>query len=293
MTTDPTDVDVGFRRGDDAVTLPGTVSSVLNPLDVDGLREAFNGSQPFRHIVIDDLVPRDLALQIARSLPSYEQAREQGREFYALNELRKVQLVDQDTFPDPVKTLNEALASPQWLEQLVAITGIPNLVADPELRGGGIHLTGQGGRLDVHVDFNYVEDRKLHRRLNILVYFNERWEDDWGGEVELWDPKVERCGLSLSPRLNRCLIFETNEISFHGVTPVTCPPGFARQSFAAYYYTKEPPPHWDHQSHSTVFRARPSERFRGSVLMPLNRLSRGAAGRALKLVRDLKRRVLG
>jgi hypothetical protein len=47
-----------------------------------------------------------------------------------------------------------------------------------------------------------------------------------------------------------------------------------RQSFAAYYYTREPPPAWDGASHSTVFRARPDEKLRGLVQMPGERLMR-------------------
>ena len=76
---------------------------------------------------------------------------------------------------------------------------------------------------------------------------------------------------SFAPIFNRCIVFETSEISFHGVTPVTCPDTVCRKSFAAYYYTKEAPPHWDGAVHSTNFRARPDEVLKGNVLMPLER----------------------
>ena len=39
--------------------------------------------------------------------------------------------------------------------------GIPNLLADDQLVGGGIHETGPRGHLDVHVDFNYIAERDL------------------------------------------------------------------------------------------------------------------------------------
>ena len=65
-----------------------------------------------------------------------------------------------------------------------------------------------------------------------------------------------------------CVIFETSDISFHGVTPVTPAAPYPRISFAAYYYTREAPANWKGTFHSTIFKARPEERFRRYVLMP-------------------------
>ena len=145
------------------------------------------------------------------------------------------------------------------------------------------------GHLDVHVDFNYIEDRQLHRRLNILVYFNKGWKPEWGGNIELWDKEVKVCHHSFSPIFNRCVIFETSEISYHGVTAVRCPESQVRKSFAAYYYTKEAPAHWDGGVHSTNFRARPVEIIKGNLLMPLEKAGRRLHG----AVADLKRKIKG
>jgi Rps23 Pro-64 3,4-dihydroxylase Tpa1-like proline 4-hydroxylase len=93
------------------------------------------------------------------------------------------------------------------------------------------------GRLDVR-RFQLVDGRDLHRRLNILVYLNPGWDPKWGGSVELWDKRVRKCHRSVSPLLNRCVLFETSSKSFHGVEPVTSPPGVVRKSFAAYYYNR-------------------------------------------------------
>jgi Rps23 Pro-64 3,4-dihydroxylase Tpa1-like proline 4-hydroxylase len=157
--------------------------------------------------------------------------------------------------------------------------------------GGGMHVTGPHGRLDVHVDFNVIPQRRLHRRLNILVYLNPEWRDEWGGHVELWDRDVRRCYHSLKPRLNRCVVFETSETSFHGVSAVRCPEGIERRSFAAYYYTREPPPRWDGKMHSTIFRARPDERLREFVLMPAERLQRDLQAGLRRVRRGLGRSV--
>jgi hypothetical protein len=76
--------------------------------------------------------------------------------------------------------------------------------------------------------------------------------------------------------MGRCLIFETSSISFHGVAPLKCPPNEVRRSFAAYYYTKEAPAGWDGTRHSTIFRARPEERWKGLVAMPIEKAADAA-----------------
>lgn len=238
-------------------------------------------------MAIDGFLDPAFAREVAASYPTYAQARERGLEFKAINEKKKVQITDAASFPAPVKRLNELLASEEFRKDLEYITGIENLLDDPRLEGGGMHVTGSRGRLDVHVDFNYVEDRKLHRRLNILVYLNEGWKDEWGGAVELWDPQVRTCVHSFKPVFNRCVVFATSEISFHGVEPVTCPEGTQRISFAAYYYTKEAPAHWDGTKHTTVFKARPYERIRGHVLMPFQQAREQLIPSAKRVVKKL------
>jgi Rps23 Pro-64 3,4-dihydroxylase Tpa1-like proline 4-hydroxylase len=247
---------------------------LIAPLDRDRLKAEFNAAQPFRWFTIYPFLNAGFAREVAGAYPTFETSRELGFEFARLNEQKKVQITDSTKFPPAVKKLAEQLAAPQFLADLEYITGIPQLLADPKLEGGGMHLTGPGGRLDVHVDFNFLPDRKLHRRLNILVYLNEYWDAAWGGAVELWDKQVERCHHALAPDLNRCVVFETSNDSFHGVQPVHCPPDRARISFAAYYYTEQAPPHWLGKPYDTIFRARPDEQLRGRVWMPLERVQR-------------------
>lgn len=251
--------------------MSNTTKPILRPYDRDALRARFTSAEPFPHMMIDGFLEPEFARQVADSYPSFEAAAKDGRVFRTVNEKLKLQMPDSKKFPEPVRLLHEALASPAFLADLEHITGIQNLLADPALDGGGIHMTGPGGRLDVHVDFNIHETTGWHRRLNILVYLNEGWQPSWGGEVELWDAEVKRCWHSFSPVMNRCVLFNTHESSYHGVQPLKAPPGIVRKSFAAYYYTKEPPLGWDGKSHSTVFRARPTEKAKGWLWMPLEK----------------------
>lgn len=48
-----------------------------------------------------------------------------------------------------MRRLNELLAAPRFIEDIEYITGIENLLYDAQLEGGGMHVTGPRGRLDV------------------------------------------------------------------------------------------------------------------------------------------------
>jgi Rps23 Pro-64 3,4-dihydroxylase Tpa1-like proline 4-hydroxylase len=262
---------------------------MLRPLDLEALRDSYAAARPFPYIKIENfLEPKEVEL-IAASFPSFEDALENGQTFKTVNERKKIQITKSELFPAPIANLNEALAAPEFLRDLSYITGIPNILADSELNGGGIHLTGPGGRLDVHVDFNYIEDRKLHRRVNLLLYLNPIWHESWGGQIQLWDREVRRCEAAFAPAFNRCVIFETSQISYHGVTPITESAPTPRQSFATYYYTKEAPDHWDGSVHSTIFKARPEERIRGLFLMPMEAVSGQIKSHIRKIKDQVKR----
>jgi hypothetical protein len=166
---------------------------MISKLDREALRAQFRGAKPFPFIMIDDFLVPEAAAEVARAYPTFEQAREMGHMFNFVNEQRKVQITDPSKFPEPVRRLNEAISSPEFRADLEHITGIPRILADEQLVGGGMHLTGSGGRLDVHVDFNVIDDRKLFRRLNILIYLNPVWQAEWGGHIELWDKDVKTC----------------------------------------------------------------------------------------------------
>lgn len=262
---------------------------VLRPLDAERLAREFRSAQPFPHLVFEELLAPDFARSVAAAYPSFDAAARVGHQFAKVNERRKVQVCDQTLFPAPVKRLADLVNGAPFLALLERITGIPSLLADETFGGGGMHETAPGGWLDVHVDFNYFAERDWHRRLNLLVFLNEEWPAAWGGPLELWDGDVKRCFRSVLPTLNRAVLFETSQVSYHGVPKITCPDGVVRKSFAAYYYTKEAPAGWDGRKHSTVFRARPQERWKGMFAMPFERL----ADHARRLPRRLKRVIRG
>lgn len=261
----------------------------IRPFDREELRRQVKAAQPVPWFCIDDFLEPDFAEKVYRSFPSFDEAVKAGRLFSAVNEKGKVQITDSSKFPEPIAQLNRELNSPEFLRTMSYVTDTPDLLADEQLVGGGIHETGARGHLDVHLDFDYIPERQLYRRFNILVYFNKDWQPDWGGEFELWNSDVSELKHSFAPKFNRCVLFETNERSWHGVNAVKCPEGQSRKSFAAYYYTTAAPPWFNGEHHSTLFRARPDEMLKGKVLMPAEKLSRSLRG----AYRGLKDKIKG
>jgi len=260
---------------------------LLNEIDRDKFKQDLFAAEGFPHFCIDNFLNKDFAEEVYQSFPGFQEAQSLGKEFSAVNEKKKVQITDSSKFPPAIKKLHDLLASKEYVDMWAELTGIPDLFADVDLRGGGIHETNTGGHLDVHVDFNFVEEKQAYRRLNILIYFNKDWQEEYGGYLDIWDKDVKkRCGY-FEPKFNRACGFVTSEISFHGVTPLTCPEGITRKSFATYYYTKEAPASWTGEKHSTVFRPRPDEWVKGNLLMPYEKSVR----KMKKVFRDLKARV--
>lgn len=243
---------------------------IIQPLDVERLKREFRSAEPFPHVAIDGFLDPDFAREVAAAYPTFEEAERLGFQFKAVNEYKKIQITESEKFPDPVRRLSEALSEESFRRDLSEISGIDELLWDPSHAGGGMHMTGPHGHLDVHVDFNQLPGQKLVRRLNLLVYLNPAWREEWGGAVEIWDEDVKECHGAFPPALNRAVMFATSATSWHGVTAVTCPEGRSRNSFAVYYYT-EAVPAWFQAAHSTIFRARPDEHVKKYLLMPAQR----------------------
>ena len=68
----------------------------------------------------------------------------------------------------------------------------------------------------MHADFSYHNGLRLDRRINVLIYLNKDWKEEYGGHFELWDREVKRAEKKILPIFNRCAIFSTTSVSFHG-----------------------------------------------------------------------------
>lgn len=164
-------------------------------------------------------------------------------------------------FGDKTKQFVHYLNSEPFLEFLQVLTGIEEtLVPDPFFEGGGFHQTKAGGFLKIHADFNKHKLTKLDRRLNILIYLNKDWKEEYGGYFEMWDKDMTKCVGKFAPEFNTLAMFNTTDFTYHGLpNPLTCPPDRSRKSIALYYYSNGRPSSEVNQGledHTTLFVAR-------------------------------------
>lgn len=227
--------------------------------------EVYQNNHPFPHIVIDNFMKPEILQATLDAFPG-----EEDFEFYKYdNPLEKKLAMDQIAkLPDPISDVLIAMNSAVFLRFLEELTGIDGLIADPYYRGGGIHQIVRGGKLDVHIDFNIHTKFKLDRRLNVLIYLNQNWKEEYGGNFELWkghkDEKgnhvLDECTQKVLPLFNRFVVFSTSEMSYHGhPEPLNCPEGWTRKSIATYYYTNGRPEDEKTSAHSTTFIKRPQD----------------------------------
>ena len=220
----------------------------------------FATASPFPHVVIDDLLPAQVLLDVLAEYPEPEAAPWEG--FRNDSEV-KLALRDTEQMGPATRNLFGAFNGQVFTDFLETLTGIEHLVPDPHLLGGGLHQIRAGGYLKVHADFNHHPRLKLDRRLNVLVYLNQDWEPGYGGNLELWEKDMSAVGHSVAPAFNRMVVFATTDDAFHGhPEPLTCPPDRARRSLALYYYSNGRPDHERAASHSTLFKGRPGEHLK-------------------------------
>ena len=200
------------------------------------LERVWSSQKPFRYLIIDDFLPLDFAEEILAAYPQPgTDAWDKTTYIHQRNKLTQT-----SGFAEPIARFFALTAAPDFRALISEITGIPQLLDDPGLVGGGLHQILRGGFLDVHVDYNFHPKTKLHRRLNLLLYLNKDWRPEYEGYLELWDLDANHQLEKIAPLFNRAVIFETNEISYHGhPRPLNVPPHVTRKSLAIYYYTEE------------------------------------------------------
>ncbi|MFT3770985.1 MAG: 2OG-Fe(II) oxygenase [Minicystis sp.] len=207
------------------------------------LRARFLAADPFPHIVLDDFLPAPVAERVAREFPPpdlpgfkrVDHAEQAGR----LGHLQRRGFAGAAPFIRYILGEFNGQAMIDFLERL---TGIVGLIPDPHFRGAGVHHTLPGGHLALHADHNRDRFRQLERRLTVLVYFNQDWQDDWGGHLQLWPPDLSRCAARIAPLFNRCVVMVHRSDAWHGYPePLRCPPDRTRRALVAYYYTVDRP----------------------------------------------------
>lgn len=240
------------------------------------LNNQFNQAKPYRHVVIDHFLNLDFANALSDNFPGLDQM---SRNYQGLNE-NKSEGAGFESFHPDFSQLKSTLNSKEFYSAISKITDIEDLFSANDALGMGVHQGGNGSYLDIHIDFNIHHIENIHRRVNLLIFLNKDWKQEYGGLIEMWNKDVTKLEQAYLPGFNRCVIFETSEISYHGYGKITVPEGVTRKSFYAYYYTtlREGATGY----HDTIFKARPEEGLTKKIKTDVKEGLKNTAKRILK-----------
>ena len=201
----------------------------------------YKNAQPFPSIVFDDFFNKDFLLRVMNEFPDLSNLKS-SQSWKNKNEL-KFANNRYESFKENTRFCFDFLNSQIFLNFLQKITSIEEkLISDPYLEGGGLHEIKKGGILKIHTDFNTHNLFHLDRRINVLVYLNMNWQENYGGHLELWDADMKNPIKKILPVFNRVVIFSTTDYSNHGhPEPLSCPENVTRKSFALYYFSSGRP----------------------------------------------------
>jgi hypothetical protein len=200
--------------------------------EVEAAAAGYREAQPFPHAVFRDMLRLDPSVMEAFPDPEWSSWTALGDTY----QFRKLTCSNIEVIPDPFARLIRELCDPGFLRLLERLTGIRRLIPDPYLKGGGLHMSGPGGVLAPHTDFHLYEPLALYRRINVLVYLNDEWEESFGGCLQLGDP--DKPAKTVVPGWGTTMVFTTDNRSIHGF-PQPIVEGRWRKSIALYYYTAE------------------------------------------------------
>lgn len=218
------------------------------------LNNKFNNGQPYQHVIINNFFSEEYINTLIDKFPDISNNKwhiyhNPIEKKYALNNFEKYPEYDE---------LFKTLQTPEFVKLMSEISGINNLENDPYLHGAGLHYHPSGGKLDMHLDYSIHPISGKERCINLIIYLNKDWKEEYNGDIQLWDSEFTYPVKRVYPTYNTALLFRTSDISWHGLpTPINCPDGFGRKSIAI-YYVSEPRENITHR-YKASFRPLPNQ----------------------------------
>mmetsp|Transcript_8728 Transcript_8728/g.13851 ORF Transcript_8728/g.13851 Transcript_8728/m.13851 type:complete len:260 (+) Transcript_8728:116-895(+) len=192
------------------------------------LRDQFLSADPFPHVEIEGFFTEEVAAAIEGNFPkpkgnSTRDWQEEGWHVYDNPIEGKLANDDVESMArhhTVFEKMWRTLQSDKLVALLQKITDIEGLENDPHLHGAGLHYHPRGSRLEMHLDYSIHPVTKKERRVNLIVYMNKEWQDQWGGHLNLWEGTLDgmtKFARKVAPHYNRAVLFRTSDISWHGM----------------------------------------------------------------------------
>jgi len=252
--------------------IAGAICSRFDAAALAAARDAYAGSNPIQHFVVDNLLPEAMAKAIHASFPAPTQMFERR----SLREHKYV-AAQMDRYDRQAEEALYGFQDPRVVDLVSSITRLPELLADPQLYAGGISLMTAGNFLNPHVDNSHNNDRTTYRVLNLLYYVSPGWQQQDGGHLELWPNGVKQQAVTITSLFNRLVVMSTGPDSWHSVCAVKR--DASRCCVSNYYFSPKPLGGKDY-FRVTSFRGRPEQPFRDALLK-----IDGTLRRAIRVIR--------
>lgn len=198
------------------------------------LNKQFNSGKPYCNVVIDDFFSEETAKLLQENFPKVDST---WHSYW--NPIEKKHACNNFDNNPVYKNLFLYMQTDEFVDIIKQTTGIGNLESDPTLHGAGVHFHPNGGKLDMHLDYSLHPILNKERRVNLIIYMNKDWKDSYNGELQLWNKEFTHPAKRVYPLFNRAILFQTNDVSYHGMpTMIACPEGEGRKSIAIYYISE-------------------------------------------------------
>ncbi len=207
---------------------------------------------------IDDLLPEEIVHQIAEQFPS-------KKEMVLKKSLKEDKHigVQMNQYPPLLEEITYAFQDPRIVALIANICSIKNPIPDDSLYAGGLSLMAEKQFLQPHLDNSHDANREMWRVLNLLYYVTPQWEEEFGGNLEIWPNGLNQPPITIWSKFNRLAVMTTHNDSLHSVSPVVV--DNERKCVSNYYFSKKPLRETD-TFHVTSFRGRPNQKVLDKVL---------------------------
>jgi Rps23 Pro-64 3,4-dihydroxylase Tpa1-like proline 4-hydroxylase len=232
----------------------------VNSYSLKNMEEGYKTTYPFPHIVMDNFFKVNCIENILTEVNKLNSDNADRKFLERGNEYNKYAFTS--SLGDILDNVFIELNSKEFISYIEKLTGIQDIIyGDTTLLGAGVHRIHNEGYLKMHTDFNCYEHPtygKLDRRINLLIYLNPNWKEEYNGHLLLGYRNSMTITNKILPILNRCVIFNTSNSSIHGhpIPLNTFDEAVYRQSIAVYYYTKNVNGEYDFEGdreHSTIW----------------------------------------
>jgi len=206
---------------------------------------------PWEHIVIERMFKDTLINDASKSIPEYNDKYWDNSNHFINDMTSNKEIIDKTMFSRSLIRIIDYFSSHEFINKLEKLTRISKLYINEHLTGGGLVISPTDSYLVKHIDFNFNNELNMYRAVNLICYFNEDWDESYGGNFQLFSTESNEVK-KISPIINRVLIFKSNNKTIHGFDKIV-KNNLSRKSLNLWYYTKEKPLYVDYTPHKTIW----------------------------------------